>query len=91
LDGVAARCRGLTSFLNCNNEKWVSLVQANKLATVLVHPWLSTNIDLVFKDQPLGRRIDEASVRCYLPDTRRFGLDDVYLTTNLEMKMSLET
>jgi hypothetical protein len=90
LDGVATRCKDLTSFVACDDEKWVTLIQGTKLANIFVHPWLRVNVELVFKEQPLGRRIDASGVRCYIPDARRFGLETVYAATNLEMKMKLK-
>jgi hypothetical protein len=89
-DGVVTRCEDLTSFLTCNDEKWVDLIQGTKLANVFVHFWLPINVDLVFREQPPGRHIDATGVRCYIPDTRRFGLEGVYTTTKLEMKMRMK-
>jgi hypothetical protein len=86
-------CKDLEVFLNHASGRWGSICRDGNLAEILLHPWqpcYPTNLQLVFSKQPLGRKIDTPSVRCYLPDARRLGLEYVYNVTRLQFAMSLK-
>jgi hypothetical protein len=90
---ISRDCKDLDVFLNHGSERWGSICRDGNLAEILLHPWQPchpTNLQLVFSKQPLGRKIDAPSVRCYLPDARRLGLEDVYNATRLQFAMSLK-
>ncbi|KAF2024518.1 hypothetical protein EK21DRAFT_117715 [Setomelanomma holmii] len=91
-DRIEQDCRELTSLLEANDKKWRSLVQERKLAKIVLDSWEpanTVNVELMFKQQPPGRKIDAPLVQCYLPDVRRLGLETVYWGTRLVLGMSL--
>ncbi|KAH4563538.1 hypothetical protein HBI81_032480 [Parastagonospora nodorum] len=76
----------------CNSAKWTALVEADKLAAVFLSPFIlhnAPNIDLVFREQPIGRPLREKTLQFYLPDARRFGLEEVYQSPSVILGMSL--
>lgn len=82
------------SFLfNYNNKLWKSFVEGQQLSQVVLSPYKvedCVNMELVFREQPFGRRLGAGIQRCYLPDVQRLGLTGVYHKTGLILGSTLK-
>jgi hypothetical protein len=91
-DMIKYDCQAFEILCACNSAKWTALVEADKLAAVFLSPFIlhnAPNIDLVFREQPIGRPLREKTLQFYLPDARRFGLEEVYQSPSVILGMSL--
>lgn len=77
---------------NCDNRDWINLVRSEQLYKVLLYPYATfdrMNVKLVLHEQPAGIRLATVVKRSYLPDLRRFGLEEVYCMTKLAVGSKL--
>jgi hypothetical protein len=90
---VATAVRDLGELMVFDSAKWRACRQEKELHKILLHPWqpgMFPKVELVFREQPRdGIKIGEEETRCYLPDLRRFGLEDIYYRTVLYFTMSV--
>ncbi|KAI4644919.1 hypothetical protein J4E93_005717 [Alternaria ventricosa] len=82
----------LAQFMGLDNDAWAQCI-GKKLDQVLLHPWADwkdLQIELVFKEQPNNlMTLNNKTRRCYLPDLRKTGLREFYVTTGLTFNMSM--
>jgi len=91
-DRIKYECQAFEMLFACRSAKWTALIKAGKLAAVLLLPFTTynaPNIHLVLEEQPIGRPLHGKTLQFYLPDARRFGLEEVYQNPSVILGMSL--